>query len=129
MFSATGNILSGSQHRPDIYTISKHKTIPPVNYGDLKNPTVEKSVQFSTCWLNNLGKIPGVSTITGSGRALLGIAHSIFHLASAIFGSKNRAKHLEEAKLGGKNIGQGLVEMIPVIGNIIMILVVLVTGQ
>ncbi len=77
----------------------------------------------TNCTLNNLGYIPGVSTITGCGRALLGIVHSIVHLATAIFDSKNRAKHLEEAKLGGKNIARGLVEMIPVIGNITMFVV------
>lgn len=111
MFSATGNILSGSQNRPDTYTIS-------IKEG---NGFRSSSTLSSTnCTLNKIGYIPGVSTITGCGRALLGIVHSIVHLASAIFDSKNRSKHLEEAKLGGKNIGRGLVEMIPVIGNITM---------
>ena len=40
----------------------------------------------------------------------------------AIF-PKNREPHLQEASLGAKNIGRGLVEAIPVIGNITMFVV------
>lgn len=113
MFSATGNLLSGSPDRPDIYTIS------------VKDST-RSHLESRTCTLNKLGYCPGIGTITGCGRTLLGIVHSIVHLTSAIFDSKNRAKHLKEAKLGSKNIVRGLVEMIPVIGTYTMVFVDLI---
>jgi hypothetical protein len=114
MFSATGTILTGSQIRPDIYTIA-------TNEGEDGYYKRELVTTLST--MNKVGYIPGVSTITGCGRALLGLVHSIVHLVSALFDSKNRSQHLEEAKLGRKNIARGLVEMIPVIGNITMLVV------
>jgi hypothetical protein len=114
MFSATGGVLTGSQLRPDTYTISIKES---------KGFSSSSSIASSNCTLNKLGYTPVVSTITGCGRALLGVIHSIVHLASAIFDAKNRAHHLEETKLGGKNIGRGLVEMLPIIGNITMFVV------
>jgi hypothetical protein len=107
MFSATGKLLPGSIEHPAMATL------------------VDSSSQFGAetevCTWNKLGYFPIVSTITGCARALLGIIHSIVHLASAIFDSKNRDHHLQEAKLGGYNIGRGIVEMIPVVGSTILL--------
>lgn len=61
-----------------------------------------------------------VSTITGLGRVLLSLVHTIVHLASAIFDARNRSEHLEEASLGAINFARGWIEMIPVVGNIAM---------
>lgn len=108
-FSVTGNLLPGSIQRPDIVTIvftQDHKYVH----------------RSSECWQNTLGYIPVVSTVTGLTRALLGLVHTIAHLACSIF-TKNRDHHLQEAKLGAKNIGIGLVEAIPFIGNIRMFFV------
>jgi len=107
MFSATGKILPGSIDHPAMAT--------------LVDSTSQFDADTQVCTWNKLGYIPIVSTITGCARALLGIIHSIVHLASAIFDSKNRDHHLQEAKLGGYNIGRGIVEMIPVVGNIILL--------
>lgn len=114
-FSATGNLLSGSIHRPDI------KTFVTVQgscgyLGSRSIPT-----RSMPCMLNILGYIPVVSTVTGLARALLGIVHIIVHLTCSIF--NNRDHHLAEAKLGLKNIGRGLVEALPIIGNITMLIV------
>lgn len=113
MFSATGQLLPGSTDRPDIFTFAFNK----------KNIlTQDRSVSSQPCTLNILGYIPVVSTFSGIGRSLLGIVHSVVHLACAIF-SQNRTHHLSEAKLGAKNIVRGLVEAIPVIGNITLLIV------
>jgi len=79
-------------------------------------------ITSTNCKLNRYGYRPIVSTITGLGRALLGIVHTIVHLVCAIF-SKNREHYLQEASLGAKNIGRGVVEAIPVIGNITMFVI------
>lgn len=107
-WSVTGNILSGSVQRPDILT----------GVG-IKGNAYSHDIAYDSinCKLNICGYIPGVSTITGLSRALLGLVHTIVHLVCAIF-SSNRTHHLQEAKLGMKNIGRGLVEATPIIGNI-----------
>jgi hypothetical protein len=104
MLSVTDRILPGSINCPAIATLV---------------PYEEFDVDTQVCTWHKLGYIPGVSTITGCARALLGIIHSIIHLASAIFDSKNRNHHLLASKIGGYNIVRGIVEMIPAIGNII----------
>ncbi len=113
-FSAT-NLLPGSMQRPDTVTFifSESKGC---------SSSTNTGTGSTNCKLNTLGYIPVVSTITGLGRALLGIVHTIVHLVCAIF-PKNREHHLQEASLGAKNIGRGLVEAIPVIGNITMVVV------
>ena len=103
MFSATFNILPGSKIHPSIATV-----ITDQNY----------DTQVSR--LNTLGYIPLVSTITGCCRALLGIIHAIVHLVVAIF-SKDTAYHLGQAALGGRNIARGLIEMVPIIGNVALL--------
>ena len=108
-FSATGNLLSGSMQRPDIATL-------------ILSNEKGQSTGSKSCKLNRLGYLPVVSTISGLGRTLLGVVHTIVHLACAVF-SQNRAHHLQEASLGAKNIGRGVIETIPLIGNITMIAV------
>src|ERR1700722_18020208 len=102
--SITGNLLPGSVQRPDIMTF-------------VACTSLRTDISSGVCTLNKLGYIPGVSTITGLGRSLLGIVHTIAHLACAIF-SKNQSDHLQEAGLGLKNIVRGVIEAIPIIGNI-----------
>nr|MBA2729050.1 hypothetical protein [Parachlamydiaceae bacterium] len=80
------------------------------------------STDSSNTKLNLLGYIPAVSTISGLARALLGVVHTIVHLACSIF-SDHREHHLQEALLGAKNIVRGLVEAVPIIGNITMFVV------
>lgn len=113
MFSATGKMLSGTERRPDIFTIyTQEEGRKKVGMGASEQDAMARSR------LNICGYIPGVSTLTGAGRSLLGTVHTIVHLASAMFDSKNRSDHLAEAALGGKNMLRGLVETVPVIGNI-----------
>ena len=59
-----------------------------------------------------------VSTITGIGRVLLGIVHTVVHVVCSIFSKNNREAHFEEAKLGVRNIGRGLIEAVPIVGNL-----------
>lgn len=112
MFSITGDLLPGSTARPDIInTVSCTITL-----GMYEDPETDCSTTRSL-W-NTLGYIPVVSTLTGCCRALLGIIHSIGHLASAIFSAVNRSSHLQEAKLGSMNFGRGLIEILPCVGNL-----------
>jgi len=108
-FSATRNILPGSLKNPDITTLAFSST---------------SSYNFSTKahLLNYFGWGVVISTITGLGRALLGLVHMIIHLVAAIF-STLKDHHLKEAELGAWNFGFGLIEMIPIIGNIAMALI------
>ena len=104
------NTLPGSFQRPDIETIV------------VKEKGKDLDTDTGYCSSNVLGYLPVVSTITGLGRTLLGIVHTIVHLACSIF-SKNRDHHFQEVSLGAKNIGRGLIEAIPIIGNITMFIV------
>ena len=80
-FSATGNLLSGSLERPDIVTFIR------------RNGDVKQVQPAYYCRLNIFGFLPIFSTVTGIGRALLGVVHTIVHLACSIF-SENRKHHL-----------------------------------
>ncbi len=119
-FSATGNLLSGSVQQPDtvMFITSKVDRSPD----SLVAWSTSRSIESTNAKINLLGYIPVVSTITGLGRALLGVIHTIEHLAGAIF-SDHREHHLQETLLGAKNIVRGLVEAVPVIGNITMFVV------
>lgn len=103
MFSATFNILPGSTINPSMATIIAQG-------GSYTDTQVSR-------W-NNLGYIPVVSTITGLARALLGVIHSIVHLVMALFDGHNRAYHMEQVALGGRNIVRGSIEMVPIVGNL-----------
>lgn len=111
MFSATGTILAGTEYRPDYYTISQG------------NQSVSTIDNINVTLLNDLGMLPVVSTFTGCGRYLLGLIHTIVHLSCAIFDGINREHHLEEAKLGAINVARGVVEMVPVVGNLAVLIV------
>ncbi len=103
-FSATGNLLTGRSSSPKFITI-----IPCDGKSYRRKTKINK--------LDLLGAFPIISSFTGFGRTLLGIAHTIVHLSCAIF-LKNRKYHLNETKIGIKNAGIGLLTMIPIIGNI-----------
>lgn len=115
MFSATGNLLSGSPLRPDILTVIEVQNSNFVS--DKKSSTYMFSYTFSP--FDKLGCIPLVSTVSGLGRVLLGVVHAITHLACAIFDKINREYHFNEVRFGLKNVSQGLVEMFPIVGNVI----------
>lgn len=96
--------------KPDIVTYAYVKK----NRDPLINTVISK--------LHWLGYTPGVSTITGFGRAALGFIHTIIHVALAVFSANanERNFHLKEAwEHGVKNILRGIIEMIPVAGNLI----------
>lgn len=110
-FSATGNILPGSIDRPEILTFMLSES---------KGISTSSSINTSmpNRW-DMLGYIPVVSTVTGSARTILGLVHAVVHAVCLIF-SADRDHHYPQVILGAKNIGRGLVETIPVIGNIIL---------
>lgn len=68
--------------------------------------------------LNILGYIPVISTISGSYRASIGFAYLIKSGARYVFDAENRALHRESIKIAGANLGRGLLEIVPVVGNI-----------
>lgn len=77
---------------------------------------------ISTHSLNRCGRKFLVSTVTGLGRILMGLIHTIVHLAKAIlFDRSNQKFHLHQAQLGLYHIGRGLVEMFPGAGNLAII--------
>lgn len=115
--SAMGNALTTFIHQPDFITIlTIDKTIPGSEI------RLSSTVYGNT--MNALGCIPVVSTITGLTRALLGLVYTINHLARSAF-NQHRQYHLQEAKLGAKNIKTGLIESLPIIGNITMYIIYL----
>ncbi len=119
MFSATGHILTGTQRYPDIYTV--HTRSDNRSTSEMSSTSETSSEVWSG--LNVCGYIPVLSTVTGFSRSLLGVVHTIVHLVNAIFDAKNRLEHFEEAELGAINIGRGLIEMVPIAGNITMLTV------
>ena len=109
MNSITGNLLTGSIERPDITTYF---------ILDQNSGRTGQSMSTSLNKWNAFGYMPIVSTFIGLGRTLLGLVHCVAHLAMAIFDAPNRASHLKEATLGAMNMARGLVEIIPILGNI-----------
>lgn len=113
-FSVTGHLLT-----PDITTIvyeypkSSANECFRVSHGNIK-------LETTTSTLNEMGYAPLIGTFSGCARTLLGIVHTIGHLALTIF-SKYRKRHLQETTLGLINIGRGIVEMIPALGNYLMV--------
>lgn len=107
----TGGILSGSDTRPDLAMAmslcqKEDKTLaykfdPIVSNWDLA------------------GWIPIASTFSGLGKVLVALVHTICHVVLAIFVAKSRAHHWEETKLGFKNLLNGLIEIVPLFGNLI----------
>ncbi len=113
MISTNSNFLTGSDTRPDYYSVVKfNKTGFPLIQVDTKPALI-----------NACGILPIVSTITGGARTIIGLAHIVNYLAYFIFDGKNRSNHLKEIGLGGRNIAKGLAEMLPIIGNIFMVII------
>lgn len=83
------------------------------NYGQYSG------MSHQVCRLNILGYIPLVSIFTGLYRTLVGLAYLIVSIARAIFDAKGRNLHKESIKIALANMGRGLLEMIPVVGNIL----------
>ncbi|WP_075882678.1 hypothetical protein [Candidatus Protochlamydia sp. W-9] len=140
-FSITGNLFTGSFLRPDITNpndlrITKTKNITTYRLAVSENEsdesitvinepkrTRQNTLTYSELrinWLNICGIIPGLSTVTGTGRALLRIVHTIAHLAKAIFDKQNRNSHLNEATLGFYNFARGTIEAVSFFGNTIV---------
>jgi len=129
--SITGNFLTGPWVRSDITRKEDFRkdnvtvaTPSDLADGDMRLTTVTHTFEGTgpePHWLNICGMIPGVSTITGVGRSLVGLVHMVAHLAKAIFDKPNRDEHLREAGLGFYNLVRGLVEAVPVAGNIVVI--------
>ena len=78
--------------------------------------------------LNPLGYLPGISIVSGTVRALFGIAEMISGLAKAAFQTMNPNRNLETQKTridfdielcmhGLANIVRGVIESIPLFGN------------
>ncbi len=130
IFLRTGSILSGTQQTPDIFSIHTYATTTTHtsrngnliffgSYGEIYTSHTSTSIWSR---LNVWGYWPGLSTLTGPGRALIGVIHTTIHVAGAIFDGKNKLDHVEGIKLGTLNIGRGLIEVFPFIGNITMFL-------
>lgn len=84
------------------------------------NRLIRASANHSVCPLNIMGFIPGVSTLSGTYRTLVGLAYLIKCVACNIFDKANRTQHQEGIKIAAANIRRGLLEIIPIVGNIIV---------
>lgn len=72
--------------------------------------------------LNKAGYIPVVSTFTGLARLMVGLAHMIYHFVKAIFDDKKfRYAHVCEAFSGFGHLIRGAIEMVPGIGNVLVL--------
>ena len=85
----------------------------------------EKSpkVGFYSVLLSNsksLGYFPIVSIGSGGYRTYVALAHSIHHLIGLIRESSHRKEHALEIWFGAKHVVLGLVEMVPIVGNVII---------
>ncbi|KAF3361775.1 hypothetical protein PHSC3_001665 [Chlamydiales bacterium STE3] len=75
----------------------------------------------SVCKLNIMGYIPIVSTFSGAYRTFIGLAYFIKSAVCRIFDTANRAQHREVLKIAAANMGHGLLEIVPVIGNLFVL--------
>ncbi len=69
-------------------------------------------------FLNNLAYVPVLGILAGVARIALGIIHVLGHLVAALF-TLNGKGHLYHAAKGGCEIIRGLIEALPIIGNIV----------
>lgn len=115
--SITKNLLTGPFLRKDIF-ISSDPHIEIINKNRIY---VDHDLRYRFHWSNYCGMIPLVSTVTGSIRALIGLIHTIVHLAKSIFDKKRRKDHLLEAALGAYSVIRGCVEAVPLLGNLAII--------
>lgn len=107
----TGGILSGSDWRPDLAMAMSLQRNDDNTLAYKFDPIVSN-------W-DLAGWIPIASTFSGLAKVLVSLVHTICHLVLAIFDAKNRGHHWEETKLGFKNILNGLIEIVPLFGNLI----------
>jgi hypothetical protein len=111
MISVTGGFLKGSIVsegqflRPDIITTFSDDGETVIMHHDI-------------CWMNKLGYIPLISSFTGVIRCLIAVVHIAFHLIRAIFEKAAREQHLLEVKLGLENLARGIIEIVPIAGNL-----------
>lgn len=144
--SVTGNLLTSPFGiRPDItepkegFTVKKSVSQAPgvavITQQDQGDGTVvfngtpatkkNLSIKYQSLKIDNLnisGWVPGLSSITGGFRSIVGLAHFIIHLVKSFFDEKNKAEHLKEAQVGFYNFIRGLVEFIPIAGNLVVII-------
>lgn len=78
-------------------------------------------MNHKVCLLNQWGYIPLLSTFTGLYRTLVGLAFLISSFALSLFDSLNRPLHLEGMKIASANMGRGLLEMLPIVGNLLVL--------
>ena len=76
---------------------------------------------FDVPILNSLGYKPVISTFSGTFRSFLGLIHSIVHLVAALFDHESTEYYINQVGIGILNILRGLVEAIPVFGNLAML--------
>ncbi len=91
---------------------------------DLTSSDSRGSMNHSVCGLNKLGYIPVVSTFTGTYRTTVGISYFVYSLfaliANTVKGDSSlKEKNIESLKIAAANIARGVVEIIPVIGNLL----------
>jgi hypothetical protein len=86
----------------------------------LKGKSFQGYPIFDVPPLHNRGYTPIISTFSGTLRILFGVVHSIVHLAASIFDFKNGKYHIYQVGIGMVNILRGLVEIVPVFGNLTM---------
>lgn len=139
----TGTFLSGPFLRLDVtdpslnpiiktepVTSRKMRTYEDANdVGEIKGynveiyvETVDAPTQFNfdsptLSWFSLCDLIPLASIASGTPKAVLGLMHTIAHLAQAIFDKQNRYEHLKEAGLGFYNVVRGTIAVVPLFGN------------
>ncbi len=105
LFTFTSFFVAGSPARPDL-TASK--------------PTEEKEKKagFTPTPLNILGYVPVLSTLTGALRAIASLVHAIASYVLFCANGNDKQTRLEEMKWGFQSFARGMVEMVPIFGNI-----------
>lgn len=88
---------------------------------DMTSEITAKEGNHAFCTLNVIGYIPVASTFSGLYRTLVGLAYLVKSVACFIFDAANREEHKEGMKIAAANIGRGLLEIVPVVGNLFAI--------
>lgn len=88
---------------------------------DLESTMQGNHFNHSVSLLNILGAIPVVSTLSGAYRTLVGLAYLVKSVAARIFFPNNQEEYEEGIKIAAASIGRGVLEMIPIIGNIFVV--------
>jgi hypothetical protein len=116
-FSITGNLLSGTSWRPAVALrvfVEKDSVFAPPN-GTQKS---QYNFEVADSYWNLAGRIPIVSTFSGLAKALVATVHAVIHLFAAIVTvGQQRQDHWQETILGVQNLFDGVIEMVPLLGN------------